>query len=128
MADPIAEARRNIHQRLRQLDLEGQRLQAERQRLENALTQLNGASTAGTRSRKRTATTTRRRRGVAKRAPRGQRQEQFLAILGKKPGIKVSEAAKEMGVNANQVYGLAHKLHRDGRISKRRGGGYAPKQ
>jgi hypothetical protein len=32
-----------------------------------------------------------------------------------------------MGVAPNQVYGLARRLHRTGRIRKRPGGGYALK-
>ena len=68
----------------------------------------------------------RRRSGkTTKRAPRGQREAQFLSYLEKHPGAKVSEAAKSMGVAPNQVYGLARRLHKAGKISKRRGGGYA---
>ena len=62
---------------------------------------------------------------TVKRAPRGQREAEFLSYLEEHPGAKASEAAKSMGVAPNQVYGLARRLHKAGRVSKRRGGGYA---
>jgi hypothetical protein len=89
-------------------------------RLRKALASLGQNQRPSRRTRRRPRSRTR-----AVRARRGQRQEQLLAVLGKKPGIKPADEAKEMGISANQVHGLARRLRQEGRIRKRRGGGYA---
>ncbi|HWW67851.1 MAG TPA: MarR family transcriptional regulator, partial [Solirubrobacterales bacterium] len=58
-----------------------------------------------------------------RRAPRGQRREQFLAALEKSPGAKASEIAKQLGISANQAHTLARRLHKD-RLIRRSGKGY----
>jgi predicted Rossmann fold nucleotide-binding protein DprA/Smf involved in DNA uptake len=120
MPDVVADARRMIEGRLRELE-------AEASRLRGALASLGGDRPRSTRARRRPAASGRRRSGTRKRAPRGQREAEFLAAVEKSPGAKVSAIAEEMGVPPNQVYGLARRLHRAGRIRKRRGGGYALK-
>ena len=53
-----------------------------------------------------------------RRAPRGQRQQQFLAAVKKNPGARGSEIAKEMGVPPSQAYALARRLQQNGQIRK----------
>ena len=114
MADVIDEARKAIEGRLHQLEDEVRRLR-------DALTHLGDDKPPARRRR----TTTRRR--STKRAPRGQRQQQFLAAVKKHPGARGSEIAKEMGVPPSQVYALARSLQQKGEIRKR-GKGYAVKK
>ncbi|MGH2963989.1 MAG: hypothetical protein ACRDMH_01225 [Solirubrobacterales bacterium] len=108
---PIDQAASLLREQIRTLD-------DERKNLERALSALTG-------SNGRTPTT--RRRRSSKRAPRGQRQEQFLAAVKKNPGAGGSEIAKQMGVPSSQAYALARSLQQKGRIRKR-GKGYAVKQ
>jgi predicted Rossmann fold nucleotide-binding protein DprA/Smf involved in DNA uptake len=109
-----------IEDRLRELE-------AEASRLRSALASLGGERPRSARPRRRPPASGRRRVGTRERASRGQREAEFLAALEKSPGAKVSAIAEEMGVAPNQVYGLARRLHKAGRIRKRRGGGYAIK-
>jgi predicted Rossmann fold nucleotide-binding protein DprA/Smf involved in DNA uptake len=124
MPDVIESARTSIEDRLKEVE-------AEAARLRQALAGLNPGSANPSRSRERrtTSSTARRTRkaGQGVRAPRGQRQAEFLAAIEQKPGMKAPEIAREMGVATNQVYGLARRLQEAGRISKRRGGGYVPR-
>ena len=90
-------------------------LDAEARSLERALASLGegvGAKRRPGRPRKRASVAAappqrkRARRkgkgGKGKRAPRGQRREQFLAVLQKSPGAKVSEIAKQLGISATR--------------------------
>jgi predicted Rossmann fold nucleotide-binding protein DprA/Smf involved in DNA uptake len=120
MPDVVADARRMIEDRLRELE-------AEASRLRGALAGLGGGRRRSTRARRRPAANGGRRRGTRERARRGQREAEFLAAVERSPGAKVSAIAEEMGIAPNQVYGLARRLHKTGRIRKRRGGGYALK-
>jgi sugar-specific transcriptional regulator TrmB len=120
MPDVVADARRMIEDRLRELE-------AEASRLRDALARLGRDSRSSTRDRRRAAASGRRRSATRGRAPKGQREAEFLSALEKRPGAKASAIAEEMGVAPSQVYGMARRLHRAGRIRKRRGGGYALK-
>jgi sugar-specific transcriptional regulator TrmB len=120
MPDVIADVRKVIEDRLRELE-------AEAMRLRSALTSLGGDSRSPTGDRRSRATTRRSAGTGSRRAPRGQREAEFLAVLERRPGAKVPAIADEMGVPPSQVYGLARRLHQAGRIRKRSGGGYAPK-
>lgn len=114
MADVLDEARRAIEARLRELEDEARDLK-------DALMRLGGGKLKVGRRR-----TTTRRRSTTRRAPRGQRQEQFLAAVKKNPGAPVSQIAKDIGVAPNQLYTVARRLHQKGEIRKR-GKGYAVK-
>jgi hypothetical protein len=119
MPDVIPDVRRVLEDRLRELEVEAKRLR-------DALSSLGGDSrTLKGGPSSRTTHSRAGRRRAAKRAPRGQREIEFLAVLEKNPGSKVPAIAKEMGVAPNQVYGLARRLHSAGTIRKRRSGGYA---
>ena len=85
MPDTLDQARKAIQARLHELEDEAKHLR-------DALGNLDHHRLRG---RRRPTTT---KRSTARRAPRGQRQKQFLAAVKKKPGAPVSQIAKEMGV------------------------------
>ena len=120
MSEAIESARKLIESRLREID-------SEASGLSRALQSLGDNHYApAKRPGKR-----RKRSGAKKggrRASRGQRREQFLAALEKSPGAKASEIAKQLGINPNQAYTLARRLHKQKTIRKS-GKGYrlAPK-
>jgi DNA-binding IclR family transcriptional regulator len=94
-----------------------------------ALEQLESAGGGGARrraGRRRTAARSApgRRRG---RPPKGQptRSDQFLALVEQRPGITISEAAQELGIEPNYLYRVSATLQREGSIIKE-GRGFAP--
>ena len=99
----LANARALIEARLSELE-------RERARLREALALL------GTAPARRPG-----RRSSTKRAGRGQRQAEFLELLGSKPGASISELAREMGVQPQQLYAIARRLTDSGAIAKRDG-------
>lgn len=110
MTDTLAQARQLIQQHLAELEAESGRLDKALQSLDSKpATQSSGDKLGSERSQPK----------VRKRAPRGKRQRDFLAAVEAKPGIRASEAAKEIGVSSNQAYALANKLRKDGEIRKR---------
>lgn len=119
MSEAIESARKMIEARLRELE-------GETRRLERALAALGegvGVKRRPGRPRKRAsvdaAPPQRKRAGhKGKRAPRGQRREQFLAAVEKSPGAKASEIAKELGISPNQAHTLARRLHKQKAIRK----------
>ena len=62
------------------------------------------------------------------RAKPGQREKQLLASVTKHPDYKPGEHAKAMGVSANQVYSLANKLQKEGKLTKTVKGTYKVKE
>ena len=129
MANAIDDARSLIQARLADLD-------AEAKSLERALAGLGEGSKVRrrpNRPRKRKvaassmAAKPKRRAGgkrkSIKRAPRGQRREQFLAAVKAKPGARVPDLARQIDISPNQGHALAKRLHKEGAIRKR-GKGY----
>jgi DNA-binding MarR family transcriptional regulator len=49
----------------------------------------------------------------------GTRQQDVLGLVKHRPGITVSEIAKELGVDATGLYRPVRKLEQDGAIIKR---------
>ncbi len=109
MSDAIDGARRVIQDRIEEIDLEAASLRV-------ALESLGGSGYRSPATPK-----ARRPKRSGKRAPRGQRREQFLAALKAKPGSRVADVAKEIGISSNQGHALARPLLKDGTISKRAG-------
>lgn len=60
----------------------------------------------------------RRRRKGGRRAPRGQRQEQFLAAVKAKPGSTAADLGKEVGISTNQAYALGQRLLKASELKK----------
>ena len=113
MADVVDQARKAIQTRLDELEEEARRLKSALASLAPKPARRRGRSPA-------------RRRPTTRRAPRGQRQEQFLAAVKKNPGAPVSQIAKDVGVAPQQLYTVARRLHQKGEIRKQ-GKGYAIK-
>jgi predicted Rossmann fold nucleotide-binding protein DprA/Smf involved in DNA uptake len=114
MADILTQVTTAIETRLREIG-------DEKHHLERILAGLDGR---GSSRRGRQPSPTRRRR--ASRAPRGQRQQQFLEAVKKTPGAPIAQVAREMKVPPQQLYAVARRLRDQGQIRKR-GRGYAVK-
>jgi hypothetical protein len=106
-APSVERARALIESRLGELD-------AERDRLREALAHL-------TPSTPRTSPTRARRRR-SRRARRGQRQAEFLELLRASPGASMADLARQMGVRPQQLYAVARRLTESGAVAKRDGG------
>jgi hypothetical protein len=81
------------------------------------------AKTAPASTRRRAAakpaTASDRRPGRGRTAAKpGERERQLLELVGARPGIKVSEIAPELGVDATGLYAIVRRLHQRGRLSK----------
>jgi predicted Rossmann fold nucleotide-binding protein DprA/Smf involved in DNA uptake len=122
VSDGIQEARTAIARRIKELRDEEKRLT----RALEALADLDGKKpAAGKRVRGGREPRVDRRKPTRgrKRAPRGQRQAEFLTAVRKTPEQPVAQIAREMGVQPQQLYAIARKLRADGKV-KRRGRGY----
>lgn len=100
----------SLERRSLELSEEIRSLSEERQEVENFLSALGGGKK-----------TTRRRSGGTRRS--GGRKQEFLTLVKERPGITVSEAAKEVGIHANYLYRLSSDLQKKGVIVKK-GQGY----
>ena len=58
------------------------------------------------------------KRAQAKRAGRGRRQDEVLALISQHPGIKVSELGKRLSVDPTSLYSVVRRLEADKRIRK----------
>ena len=93
--------------------------------------QLEEALAAMTNDSQPRKTTRRKGHGTtatANRAKRGQRPQEMLALVRQQPGIKVSQAAEQMGVEATYLYRIVNKLASGDQpqIKKNEDGGYIP--
>jgi uncharacterized membrane protein len=83
----------------------------------------NGSADGGTAkgsvvaTQERPARSPRTERAGSSRASR--REQDVLRLVKQRPGITVSEIAKELGVDATGLYRPVHKLEQDGAIIKR---------
>ena len=111
MTQGIDGARALIESRLREIEDEAGSLRS-------ALVSL-GDSVAS----RKGGTPKRRRRKGARRAPRGQRREQFLGAVKAKPGATAAEVGKAIGVSTNQAYALGQRLL-DSKEIKKSGKGF----
>jgi hypothetical protein len=63
-----------------------------------------------------------RRRTTSGRAGRGERRQQLLRVVQTEPGIRPSEAARQMGINPSQLHALSRRLEEAGELERRDGG------
>jgi hypothetical protein len=122
VTDFLTEKKKEIDSRLREL----RPLVEEYRSLEQAAAALDGVSgppRRATRTRAPARAPAKRRRG----RPRGSgtRGKQALKLVKAKPGITISELAKEMGIKANYLYRVMPGLEKDRQV-KRRGRGWHP--
>jgi hypothetical protein len=92
----------------------------ERRRLEGALTHLGGAGQKDRRSTRSTKKSVPRR--PRRRARRGERADQLLEYIGKNPESRGSEISRSLGMPPSQVYQLAGRLEKEGRLTKTEAG------
>jgi uncharacterized membrane protein len=82
----------------------------------------DGSANSGTTKASVAATQARPARspqGAAGKSRTSRRQQDVLRLVKRRPGITVSEIAKELGVDATGLYRPVHKLEQDGAIIKR---------
>jgi hypothetical protein len=130
MAEDLKDARAAIERQIAELEGQIERLRsalAYLDEVDGADVPKTAAPARARRATKSSAPSRRKSRtkSSGSRAPRGERQKQFLAVVKKRPGAKAVDIAKEMGITPNQVHGLAHRLSQAGQIRKQRRGGYA---
>jgi hypothetical protein len=117
LANAIDRVKQDIQKRLTELE-------AERDQLLKALDALTGGSSPlrrRGRPRGSGSASGNGRRRSGRRAPRGQRREQVLAVLeGKELGP--SAIARDVGVNPTQISSILRQLASEGRVSRTAGG------
>ena len=62
------------------------------------------------------------RRTTSGRAGRGERRKQLLGVVQSEPGIRPSDAARQMGINPSQLHALSRRLEEGGELERRDGG------
>lgn len=129
MADFLAEKKREIEARLREL----RPLVDEYHRLEAASRALDGVdgdgAAAPARRRGRPKGSTAKGSGTGRRGrPKGSgtRSKEALALVRKQPGITIPELADAMKIKQNYLYRVLPGLAQDGLVSKQ-GRGWHPK-
>jgi uncharacterized membrane protein len=89
----------------------------------SAASRRDGSADGGTAKASAAATPARRARSPQSSAGNGRagsrRQQDVLRLVKQRPGITVSEIAKELGVDATGLYRPVHRLEQDGAIIKR---------
>jgi len=132
MADFLDEKRREIAQRLKELEP----LVSEYDRLRSALDALEGVSGAG-RGARASSTGTRSGRRASRNGagegngrrgrPRGTgtRSKEALELVRTRPGISIPEMAESMGIKQNYLYRVLPQLQKDGLVRKEGRGWHA---
>ena len=126
MADFLAEKKREIGERLKELEP----LVDEHRRLEAALRALEGVSSGGgTRTSTPTASRARGNSGGGGGRPKGSgpRAAEALTLVQGQPGITIPEMAQKMGIQQNYLYRVLPGLEQDGKVRKE-GRGWFPKE
>lgn len=122
--DLIARSQEEIRARLAELEP----LVSEKDRLERALAALEGLAgprpgpggrgPAPTDGRRRPRGRPTRGRASGGLAPRGARQRELLALVRDTPGLRVSAAARTMGISSSQAANLSRRLEEQGEIRR----------
>jgi sugar-specific transcriptional regulator TrmB len=111
MADFLAEKRREIEARMKEL----RPAVEEYERLQQAAAALAGVGNGG----RRTSTRAPRRRGRGRPRGSGTRAKQALELVRARPGISIRELADAMGIHANYLYRVMPTLESEGLVVKR---------
>jgi sugar-specific transcriptional regulator TrmB len=115
MSDVIGDLRRDLEQRLKEVERQLDALQplvAEREQLQAALARPPFAAptrpaTKGTSARKSRT-----------RAPRGANREAILSVVGERPGVSAAEIADVTKISRAVTYNTLAKLVEQGRLAK----------
>jgi hypothetical protein len=111
----------DIRARLKELEP----LVREHERLQAALSALEGSGGQKSQPRRgRGGTGPRRRQTSSGRASRGERRQQLLRVVQAEPGVRPSKAAHQMGINPAQLHSLSRRLEEAGELQRRDGGLY----
>lgn len=108
MSGVITEAAQLIQERLREIH-------SEKAQLEKALADLQGLSGRGRGARRGPQ---RRRTNRRNGTRRGQRQQQFLDLVARQPGVGPKGVAEALGITTNHAYTLAATLDEKGLIER----------
>ena len=111
MADFLAEKRREIEARMKEL----RPAVEEYERLQQAAAALAGVGNGG----RRTSTRAPRRRGRGRPRGSGTRAKQARELVRARPGISIRELADAMGIHANYLYRVMPTLESEGLVVKR---------
>ena len=115
MTDALAQAKKVIEQRLRELD-------EERDQLQSALRGLGGNARASRGSQRRGGSSTRRSKSQGKPrrrvAARGQRRQQLVDFLKENPGSPPSSIAKALGVSPSNAQNVLRSALAEGAVEK----------
>jgi hypothetical protein len=114
MADYIADLRRQMQDRLKQIDTELREVQGlldEKARIERALQREPFAQPK--RARAYSNATSR-----AQRPRRTDTQERFVAFVGERPGVTVAEVSKGIDIASSYGHNMASRLTKQGVIER----------
>ena len=115
MSDVIADLRRELEQRLKEIERELAALEPlvrEQERIQAALARLPSAGPARPAAK---AASSRARRT---RAPRGANREAILRVVGERPGVSAAELSDVTKIARAVTYNTLAKLVEQGRIEK----------
>lgn len=119
MSDVIAGLRRDLEQRLKQIErqlAEHEPLLREREQIQAALGQPPFAAAAERRAPAKRAPAA--RRPAAKRAPRGANRDALLKAVDERPGASASELADVTRISRAVTYNTLAKLVEQGKLEK----------
>jgi hypothetical protein len=114
MADYIADLRRQMQERLRQIDTELRTVQGlldEKARIERALEREPFAQSRRTRASSNASSRPRRAR-------RGETRERFVAFVEQRPGVSVSEVSRGIDIPSTYAHNLASRLTKEGVLER----------
>lgn len=118
MSDFIGDLRRDLEQRLKEVDrqLAGvEHLMRERERLQTALSLPPFAAPSRGRAGVIKGTSPRKART---RAPRGANREAILSVVGERPGVSAAEISDVTKISRAVTYNTLAKLIEQGKLSK----------
>jgi hypothetical protein len=114
MADYIADLRRQMQDRLRQIDNELRSVQGlldEKARIERALEREPFAQSRRTRASSNASARPQRSR-------RGDTKQRFVAFVGQRPGVSVAEVSKGIDIPSTYAHNLATRLTKEGVLER----------
>jgi hypothetical protein len=114
MADYIADLRRQMQERLRQIDNELRSVQGlldEKERIKRALEREPFAQPRRARAAANAS-------GRPRRTRRGDTRERFVAFVEQRPGVSVAEVSRGIGIPSTYAHNLATRLTKEGLLER----------
>jgi hypothetical protein len=116
--DVLTRTTDEIRSRIKELEP----LVREHERLQEALSALEGSSRDSSVHARRRGGGGRPRKRSSGRAGRGERRQQLLRVVQAEPGVRPSKAAQQMGIAPAQLHSLSRRLEEAGELERRDGG------